>query len=285
MGKKMGLGKGLQALIPSYNEEQGKKTLRNVLLTDIKPNPKQPRQEIDQQKLKELAESIKEHGVVQPIVVRELNDGSYQLIAGERRWRACQLLNLETIPAVVTDYSDEKAAEVALIENLQRENLNPLEESIAYQSLINEFNLTQEDVAKRVGKSRTYITNMLRLLALPDEVLAMLSQGQLSTGHARAILSINDDAKKIETAKLIIKKGLSVRETEKLVKKLNEKQDKPKRVKKVPPELEDIKDKLQSVFGTKVSIKTTKRGKGKLEIEFYNHDDLDRIMEIIFNNS
>ncbi|MBO8138529.1 MAG: ParB/RepB/Spo0J family partition protein [Desulfotomaculum sp.] len=281
----MGLGKGLQALIPSYNEEQGKKTLRNVLLTDIKPNPKQPRQEIDQQKLKELAESIKEHGVVQPIVVRELNDGSYQLIAGERRWRACQLLNLETIPAVVTDYSDEKAAEVALIENLQRENLNPLEESIAYQSLINEFNLTQEDVAKRVGKSRTYITNMLRLLALPDEVLAMLSQGQLSTGHARAILSINDDAKKIETAKLIIKKGLSVRETEKLVKKLNEKQDKPKRVKKVPPELEDIKDKLQSVFGTKVSIKTTKRGKGKLEIEFYNHDDLDRIMEIIFNNS
>lgn len=282
MGKKMGLGKGLQALIPSYNEEQGKKTLRNVLLTDIKPNPKQPRQEIDQQKLKELAESIKEHGVVQPIVVRELNDGSYQLIAGERRWRACQLLNLETIPAVVTDYSDEKAAEVALIENLQRENLNPLEESIAYQSLINEFNLTQEDVAKRVGKSRTYITNMLRLLALPDEVLAMLSQGQLSTGHARAILSINDDAKKIETAKLIIKKGLSVRETEKLVKKIK---DKPKRVKKVPPELEDIKDKLQSVFGTKVSIKTTKRGKGKLEIEFYNYDDLDRIMEIIFNNS
>ncbi|MBM7855810.1 ParB family chromosome partitioning protein [Desulfohalotomaculum tongense] len=282
MSKKMGLGKGLQALIPSYNKEN-KKTLRNILVADIKPNPKQPRQDMNKEKLQELADSIQEHGVVQPVVVRELPEGGYQLIAGERRWRACQLANIDTIPAVVTEYTDVEAAEVALIENLQREDLNPLEESVAYQSLINEFGLTQEELAKRVGKSRSYITNMLRLLSLPDEVLAMLSGGRLSVGHARALLAIKDDRKKITAAREIVKKQLSVRQTEKLVKNLENKKEKSRRFQSCSPELEDLKDQLQSVFGTKVQIKTNKKGKGKLEIEFYSEDDLARIMDILLN--
>lgn len=280
----MGLGKGLQALIPSY-EDENKKTLRNITVADIKPNPKQPRQEMDKQKLQELADSIKEHGVVQPIVVREVPDGGYQLIAGERRWRACQLVNMDTIPAVVTEYTNIQAAEVALIENLQRENLNPLEEAVAYQSLINEFGLTQEELSKRVGKSRSYVANMLRLLALPDDVLALLSSGQISNGHARALLALDTDEKKIVAANEIIKKQLSVRETEKLVKELLQNKENRKKKNERAPEMEDLKDQLQGVFGTKVQIKTNSKGTGKLEIEFYNDDDLSRILEILLDDN
>ncbi|WP_031514327.1 ParB/RepB/Spo0J family partition protein [Desulfofalx alkaliphila] len=279
MTKKRGLGRGLQALIPNYSDEE-KKTLKNILVTDIKPNPKQPRKEIDKEKLSELAKSIKEHGVIQPIVVRGNEKSGYQLIAGERRWRACLMIGQETIPAVIATYNDGEAAEVALIENLQRENLNPIEEAIAYQSLIKEFGLTQEQVADRVGKSRSLIANMLRLLTLSENIIMMLNRGEISTGHARALLAIEESHKQIAAAKEVAQKQLSVRETEQLVKKLNREQ-KPRKGKSINPELVDLQDQLQRILGTKVQIKSSKKGKGKLEIEFYSEEDLTRIIDLV----
>lgn len=283
MSKKRGLGKGLEALIPVYKGHNNN-TLRNIPLTSIKPNPNQPRKNINEDKLAELAASIKEHGVIQPIVVRQLEDQEYQLVAGERRWRACKTLSLETIPAVVAEYTDHVSTEVALIENLQREDLNPLEEATAYQSLINEFGLTQEEVAQRVGKSRSLVANMLRLLALPRDVLKLLSQGEISTGHARALLPLNDHYLQIKMVREIIKRQLSVRQTEDLVNKLLNKTKPETTTKNLDPQLISLTDQLESVFGTKVQIKTNKQGKGKLEIEFYNQDDLARIMDIVLPN-
>lgn len=284
MNKKRGLGKGLQALIPTYQEESNR-TLRNINLTEITPNPNQPRKDIDQEKLNELTESIKIHGVIQPIIVRQVGDNKYQIIAGERRWRACQLAGLEDVPAIVAEYSNNTAAEVALIENLQREDLNPLEEALAYQSLINEFGITQEELAKRVGKSRSLVANMLRLLTLPKDILRMLSEGVLSTGHVRALIPLKDNYKQIKAAKEIIKHHLSVRQTEELVNKLLEKDNKPEKVKTVNinPEILDITEQFQSVFGTKVQIKSRKNGNGKIEIEFYSEEDLTRIIDIVLN--
>ena len=284
----MGLGKGLGALLPAYSineekKEENPKVLHDVLLTEIKPNPKQPRKNVDEKKLSELASSIKEHGVIQPIVICELPEGGYQIIAGERRWRACRIIGKETIPAVVTKHTGVEATEVALIENLQREDLSPLEEAVAYQSLINEFGLTQQEVAKRVSKSRSLVTNMLRLLVLPGDILSMLNDGRLSIGHARALLTINETKSQIAVAKEIIKKQLSVRETEKLVKKLINSDKNTKKQKPTTPELIDIQEQLQSVFSTKVQIKGNPKGKGKLEIEFYNQDDLTRILDIMFH--
>lgn len=284
MSKKRGLGKGLEALIPVYQENKSN-TLRDLPVASIKPNPHQPRKTIDEEKLAELAASIKQHGVIQPIVVRQLANEEYQLVAGERRWRACQLLSLETIPALVTNYDDNVSTEVALIENLQREDLNPLEEATAYQSLINEFGLTQEEVAKRVGKSRSLVANMLRLLALPRDVLKLLSTGKITTGHARALLPLNDRYIQIKTAREIIKKQLSVRQTEELVNKLLNKPPKRAAAPSIDPQLISLTEQLQDVFGTKVHIKTNKKGKGKLEIEFYNEEDLARIMDIVLANN
>lgn len=283
MSKNRGLGKGLQALIPNYSQDD-QKMLRNIFISDIRVNPKQPRKEIHQDKLLELADSIKEHGVIQPIILRETSKNQYEIIAGERRWRACQIADLEKIPAIVTKYSDIEAAEIALIENLQRENLNPLEEAMAYQSLIKEFGLTQEELSKRVGKSRSLITNMLRLLALPENILSLLSSGQITTGHARALLAINETHQQVAAAKEVIQKELSVRDTEKLVKKISDKSNRQRNKAVVDPQLEDLQDQLQRVFGTKVIIKCSKQGKGKLEIEFYNEEDLSRIMDIVFNS-
>ena len=284
MAKKMGLGKGLGALIPSI-EEGNKKILRSLNINTVHPNPNQPRTKIDLEKLNELADSIKEHGVIQPIVVREIEPGNYQIIAGERRWRACKKLGMETIPAVVAEYTDLQSTEVALIENLQRVDLSPVEEALAYQSLINEFAITQDDLAKRVGKSRSAVANILRLLSLPEEILKLLNQGKLTTGHARALLAVSETKKQIAAAKEVVEKQLSVRETERLVKKLiiNE-SSKKKEHKKINPELAYLEDKLQNVFSTKVQIKSTKKGRGKLEIEFYNEDDLNRIMDIVLKD-
>lgn len=279
MSKKRGLGRGLEALIPVYQEDRVR--LCNLPVAKIKPNPNQPRKNIDQEKLVELAASIKEHGVIQPIIVRRCTDQDYQLVAGERRWRACKLISLTTIPALVADYNDHTSTEVALIENLQRENLNPLEEATAYQSLINEFGLTQAQVAKRVGKSRSLVANMLRLLALPREVLGHLSKGELSIGHARALLPLNDHYLQVKTAKHIIAGQLSVRQTEKFIASLLDKSKSKPSHTPPDPQLFSLTEQLQGLFGTKVQIKTNKQGKGKLEIEFYNQDDLTRILDIV----
>lgn len=282
MPKKMGLGKGLAALIPDYSEEN-KNLLKEINIDEITPNPNQPRIDMDQEKLNELADSIKEHGVIQPIIVRRIKKGSYQIIAGERRWRACKMLDLKTIPAIITEYSDLKSTEVALIENLQRVDLNPLEEALAYQSLINEFGITQEKLAKRVGKSRSAVANTLRLLSLPDDILQMLKNGDLTSGHARALLALDETRKQIAVAKEVVNKQLSVRQTERLVKKLTEQKQtgNEKNQPQANPELLYLQDKLQNIFSTKVQIKTNKKGKGKLEIEFYNQDDLNRIIDIV----
>ncbi|MCL6612503.1 MAG: ParB/RepB/Spo0J family partition protein, partial [Peptococcaceae bacterium] len=219
MNKKRGLGKGLEALLPGASGERDGR-LREINLNEVVPNPRQPRQVLNDEKLGELAGSIREHGVVQPIVVRPLEDGKYELIAGERRWRACLELGMQKIPAVIRDYGDMEAAAVALIENVQRENLNPLEEARAYKILMEDFGLTQEDVSKRVGKSRPFVGNMVRLLSLPEEIQQMVMENRLSAGHARAILGLEDRDRQISAAKRIISGQLNVRQAESLVKKM-----------------------------------------------------------------
>lgn len=207
----------------SSNEPPAQGMLKEIRVSDIRPNPKQPRLRMDQEKLMELVESIREYGVVQPVVVRVRPGGGYELIAGERRWRACQQLGLEYIPAVVREFGELQSAAIALIENLQRENLNPLEEATAYKRLMDEFQLTQDEVSQRVGKSRPQITNMLRLLSLPNEIKVWLNTGELSVGHARALLGLDSRQQQIDLANLIIKKNLSVRQVEDMVRTINKK--------------------------------------------------------------
>jgi len=291
--KKRGLGRGLQALIPTVSNvshETGELSnhgvLKEIRVADIKPNPKQPRLRIDQEKLTELVDSIREYGVVQPVVVRAQPGGVYELIAGERRWRACQQLGLEYIPAVVREYGELQSAAIALIENLQRENLNPLEEATAYRRLMDEFQLTQEEVSQRVGKSRPQVTNMLRLLSLPNEVKVFLSSGELSVGHARALMALNSRQEQIEVANMILKKHLSVRQVEDMVRAMSEreetKQKSEKKEKPRLPEIIELEDQLRSTLGTKVQIKTKRRG-GKIEIDYYDDTDLERIIELLLN--
>lgn len=289
MTKKRGLGRGLQALIPVVeNDTPTQGVLKEIRVSDIKPNPKQPRLRIDQEKLKELVESIREYGVVQPVVVRAQPGGGYELIAGERRWRACQQLGLEYIPAIVREYGELQSAAIALIENLQRENLNPLEEASAYRRLMDEFQLTQDQVSQRVGKSRPQITNMLRLLSLPNEIKVWLNNGDLTAGHARALLGLSSRQDQIEWANQIIKKQLSVRQVESMVNERAEKDRTPSRKEKKgaprSPEVLDLEDQLRTVLGTKVQIKTKQRG-GKIEIDYYNDMDLDRILEILLSEN
>lgn len=260
--------------------------LKEIRVSDIKPNPRQPRLRIDQEKLQELVESIREYGVVQPVVVRTQPGGGYELIAGERRWRATQLLGLEYIPAVVREYGELQSAAIALIENLQRENLNPLEEAMAYRRLMDQFQLTQDEVSQRVGKSRPQITNMVRLLALPNEIKVKLSGGEISVGHARPLLSIESKLKQIEICELTIKKQLSVRQVEDLVKSIIDKDQTKQKVKVEKPrnpEILEIEDQLRSSLGTKVQIKTTRKG-GKIEIDFYDDNDLNRLLEVLLSD-
>ncbi|NMA02704.1 MAG: ParB/RepB/Spo0J family partition protein [Clostridia bacterium] len=286
---KRGLGKGLGALIPTsvtnnsldYDPE---KDLTELNIKEVVPNVNQPRRNFDPEKLAELTASIKEHGLVQPIVVRPYN-GSYQIVAGERRYRACKQLGLKTIPAIIKNLSDEEVTEISLIENIQRQELNPIEEARAYKRLVDEFGLTQEEIAKKVSKSRPFIANFLRLLNLSKEVLDLVEKGDISVGHARALLTLNDPSMQFIVASKIIDENLTVRETEKLTKKmsvmnqnLNIKNKKQER--DINPIFNDILDHLQSKFGTKVLIKDKGKG-GKIEIEYYSRQDLERIIELI----
>lgn len=288
-----GLGKGLDALIPKGIEENTKpkksgqkeensgnaETL--VKITKVEPNRDQPRKNFDEDALLELAESIKQFGLLQPILVQERDD-YYEIIAGERRWRAAKLAGLKEVPVIIKHLTEQEIVEISLIENIQRENLNPIEEAQAYKRLLTEFNLKQDEVAERVSKSRTAVTNSMRLLKLCDDVQQMVIDEMLSTGHARALLSIEDPKQQYTIAQKIFDEKLSVRDVEKLVKNMN-KPAKPKKITEKNLEVfyQDIEEKLKQVLGTKVSVVSKDNGAGKIEIEFYNNEDLDRFTELL----
>lgn len=285
MAKKFGLGKGLGALIPEDNNIKEEKNenggIINIELKDIKANKKQPRKFFDNNKLNELAESVKEHGIIQPLILKKEEKG-YSIIAGERRYRAAKIAELTEVPALIMDISDEKLLQVSLIENIQREDLNPIEEGLAYERLLKEFALTQEELSKTMGKSRTTITNTMRLLKLDDRVKEYVIEGVISEGHGRAILPL-ENGSQYEIAQKIIDNSLSVRETEKLVKRiLNDavEEKTSERRKPLNPYYKDVRDRLQDHFGTKVNLNANKN-KGKIEIEYYSEEDLQRILDII----
>ena len=284
MAVRRGLGKGLNAIIGEamLEEERHESRGMEIPLERLSANPFQPRAEFDAEKLEELAESIKLHGVLQPVVVRRFGD-DYQIIAGERRWRAAQMAGLKAIPAVVRDLDDAGMIQVALIENLQREDLNPIEEAAAYRKLMDEFDMTQEQLSATLGKSRSAIANAVRLLNLPDEVQEHVAQGRLSGGHARCLLAVSGTDLQLRLADEVIEKGLSVRQTEELVKKLarNVSRETMESIPRTPdPDVVAVMRRLGERLGTKVKI-TGSSGKGKLEIEYYSEDDLERILEII----
>jgi len=284
LSKRRGLGKGLQALFPGADQmgtgvaEQ----LKEIAIDQIRMAPRQPRQLFDLEKLAELAESIKELGVIQPVVVRPEAGGGYELIAGERRWRACKNLGYKTIPAVVKEYQDLEATAVSLIENIQREDLNPLEEAVAYHQLMEDFQLTQEEVSGRVGKSRPFVANMVRLLGLTDEVKEMLASGQLSAGHARALLAIEDAKKQAVAAGKIVKQQLNVRQTESLAKSLTAEKASGEQISQPKVRLlVEEEEELQKYLKAPVKVKEDRNGGGKLEIAYGNPVELKRIVELI----
>jgi len=273
---KKGLGKGLGALIASAEtDDTGVKELK---ITDIEPNNSQPRKYFNDEKLSQLAESIKQHGVVQPLIVQHDGD-TYKIVAGERRWRASRLAGLQTVPAIVRDLSNKQVMEIALIENLQREDLNPIEEAEAYDKLITDFEMTQEEISATVGKSRPAIANSLRLLSLQDKIKTKLIDGEITSGHARALLSLNDNTLQVKAVEEIIKKELNVRDTELLVKRLT-KQKSVKKKETTDVEYRAIEEKFREVFGTKVKIMNNKKN-GKIMIEYYSLDELDRIISLV----
>ena len=290
---KRGLGKGLDAMIPIPDsgasdkaaagkpEEKAAETI--VRITQVEPNREQPRKNFDEDALQELADSIKQFGLLQPILVQDRKT-YYEIIAGERRWRAAKLAGLKEVPVIIRDYTEQEIVEISLIENIQREDLNPIEEAQAYKRLLTEFHLKQDDVAERVSKSRTAVTNSMRLLKLCDEVQQMIIDDMLSTGHARALITIEDPEQQYTIAQKVFDEKLSVRDVEKLVKNLN-KPEKPKKVTEGDSSLDvvyqDVAEKLKQSLGTKVDISSKGNGAGKIEIEFYNHDDLDRIIDIL----
>ena len=281
MAVKKGLGRGLGALIEDYPPEVSEKSPYQLLpIYKIEPNPDQPRQDFDEEELQALADSISVHGVIQPLTVRETGTGYYQIIAGERRWRAARLANLTDIPVVIIEADDKKAMELALIENLQRQDLNPVEEALGYHSLIDEYGLTQEDAAARVGKSRPAVANALRLLGLCPEVLEQLRSGQLSAGHARAILTLKEPKKQQDAAKKIIALSLSVRQAETLCKNMSkEPLPKEKEVFAVDYVAECEKN-VSKHLGRKVTIVNGKR-KGRFELEFYGQEDLQALLDAL----
>jgi ParB family transcriptional regulator, chromosome partitioning protein len=275
---KKGLGKGLGALIASDTTEDN--GLKELKINEIEPNLDQPRKHFDDDKLLQLSESIKQHGIVQPIIVKKENN-IYRIVAGERRWRAARIAGLSSVPVIIKDISSKQVMEIALIENLQREDLNPLEEAEAFDKLIKEFRMTQEELSTVVGKSRSAISNSMRLLGLGEKVKVYLISGELSSGHARALIAIEDNELQLKAAEEIIKNGLNVRDTEKLVKRYLSKKVKVKQ-NKDNAEIAHIEEKLQSIFGTKVKLLANNK-KGKIMIEYYSSDELDRILELINN--
>lgn len=284
MGKKFALGKGLSALIPEDMSEQEQEKKGNILipLNEIRNDNNQPRKAFDSDKIAELTESIKTHGIIQPLILRKSEDGLYIIVAGERRWRAAKLAGLKEVPAIVMDLSEKEVLEISLIENIQRQDLNPIEEALAYKKLLSEFKLTQEDLSKRIGKSRTAITNTMRLMNLDNRVQQYIIEGIISEGHGRALLGIKDEEIQYELSQKVIDENLSVRELERLVKKIVEGKNKEEKnmVEELNPYYKEIKTQLQNYFGTKVNI-SNRNNKGKIEIEYYSEDDLQRILDII----
>lgn len=302
---KKGLGKGLGAIfgedVVKENKEETEKKAKaeakaaeemdekgRILMLKldlVQPNKEQPRKTFDEEKINELAESIKNYGVLQPLLVQK-NDSFYEIIAGERRWRAAKAAGLKEVPAVLKEYSKQEAMEISLIENVQRADLNPIEEALGYRQLIDEFGLTQEEIAVRVAKSRTVITNTMRLLKLDEQIQNMLVQGVITSGHARALLSLEDTQMQLKAAKEILDKKLSVRETERLVKRLQkeasgEKKEEKKKDETLALIYQDLEDRMKSVMGTKVSIHNKDKNKGRIEIEYYSEAELERIVEMI----
>jgi len=275
------LGKGIQALIPEAKEEgQEEKKLVELEIDKIKPNPFQPREALNPEKLSELANSIKEKGLIQPIVVRKSSTG-FELIAGDRRLKAARSVGLKLIPALVKEnLSKAGMLELTLIENIQREDLNPIEAARGYQRLVNELGVSQNDISNRVGKERSTIANTLRLLSLPESIQQLILKDQLSEGHARAILAAKDRDKQIMLANRIVKEGLSVREAEALVYPKLKRKERRRRLRVLAPRLQQVEDRLREFFGTSVRIVQRKK-RGRIEIEFYSDDDLDRILEIL----
>lgn len=282
MASQKGLGRGLGALLGDFDQDAAEDSAYKLLpLHRVEPNPDQPRQDFDEEELAALAESIRVHGVLQPLTVRETGGGYYQIIAGERRWRASRMAGLTDVPAIVIEADDKKAKELALIENLQRQDLNSVEEALGYQSLMNEFGLTQEEAAQRVGKSRPAVANALRLLTLDEKVLDMLRAGDLTAGHAKAILMLKSEKKQLEAAQKIANLGLSVRQAELLCKNMSKEQPE----KKEPPTFQvdyvkECEKSLSKHLGRGVKIVNGKR-KGRFELEFYGQDDLQTLLDAL----
>lgn len=282
MSKKFGLGKGLGALIPDEVETKEKSPSTTLIpLNSIINNSDQPRKFFDSDNIAELAESIKNHGIIQPLILKK--DGNkYVIIAGERRWRAAKMLSLKEVPAIIMELSDKEILEISLIENIQRQDLNPIEEALAYRKLIDDFNLTQQELSKRIGKSRVAITNTMRLINLDERVQQYLIESVISEGHGRALLAVEDKDLQYDLAQKIIDEKLSVRELERLIKLLFKEKDNDNKKKneEINPYVKDVQNRLQDYFGTKVNI-NSKNKKGKIEIEYYSEDDLNRILELI----
>ena len=276
-----GLGRGLGALLGDFDQDSIEESAyRELPIYKVEPNPDQPRQDFDEEELQALADSISVHGVIQPLTVRELPSGYYQIIAGERRWRAARMAGLSDVPVVVVEADDKKAMELALIENLQRQDLNPVEEALGYQALIEEYGLIQEEVAGRVGKSRPAVANALRLLGLCPEVLDMLKRGELTAGHARAILSLKSEKKQLEAAKKILALALSVRQAETLCKNMNKEPAPEKETVFAVDYVAECEKSLSKHLGRGVKIVNGKR-KGRFELEFYGQEDLQNLLDAL----
>ena len=297
--KRGGLGKGLDSLIPDHKTiktterkkqevEEKKEGEQLININKIEPNHEQPRRNFEEDSLLELADSIKQFGVLQPLIVQKRHD-YYEIIAGERRWRAAKMAGIKEIPVIIKEYTKREAVEIALIENIQRENLNPIEEAMAFKRLLTEFSLKQDEVAERVSKSRTTVTNSMRLLKLDERVQQMIVDDMISTGHARTLLAIEDHEEQYNLANNIFDEKLSVRETEKLIKELkNPNKEKEKKVIEHDFIYKDLEERMKTVMGTKVHVNPKTKGKGKIEIEYYSDEELERIFELIMtvtNNS
>lgn len=294
--KKSGLGKGLDSMIPAYpvkaktvkvapdagEKKEVKKDETILKITEVEPNREQPRKKFDEDALLELSESIKQFGVLQPLLVQKKQD-YYEIIAGERRWRAAKMAGLKEIPVIIKNFTEQEIVEISLIENIQRENLNPIEEALAYKRLLTEFNLKQDEVAERVSKSRTTVTNSMRLLKLDDRVQQMLIDDMLTTGHARALLSIEDGELQWKVANQIFDEKMSVRDVEKLMKSLQkEKVEKPRKEETAYDYVyKDMEEKMKAILGTKVTVNHKADNKGKIEIEYYSNEELERIYDML----
>ena len=296
VAKKSGLGKGLDALIPAGNKKTvGKKDSEPVIIekivekkgvetlkiTEVEPNREQPRKNFNEDALLELADSIKQYGVIQPLIVQKKSD-HYEIIAGERRWRAAKMAGVKEIPVIIKDYTDQQVMEISLIENIQREDLNPIEEAMAYKNLMEEFHLKQDEIAEKVSKSRTAVTNSMRLLKLDKRVQQMMIDDMISAGHARTLITIEDPDAQYNIATKIFDEKLSVRETEKLVKLLQKPEIKKEKVEKVNSFIyKDIEEKMKAILGTKVTVDHKSNNKGKISIEYYSNEELERILYLL----